>query len=123
MPARLVRAPDMDVRLPAHLEVSALIRQVESEGGFGMVIRKGEREAGTILVVLTEGGRNLRAYERMPQLDGTRAWHCALRQNGGNAEDFANYLERRGKQDPDLWVVELDIASGERFIGIEPDSR
>lgn len=110
----------MDVRLPAHLEVSALIRQVEAEGGFAAVIRKGEREAGTILVVMTEGGENSRAYERMPQLDGTRGWHCAMRQEAGNAQDFTNYLERRANQDPDLWIVELDIVCGERFIGLSP---
>jgi hypothetical protein len=111
----------MDVRLPAQLEVSALIRQVEAQGGFAAVIRKGEREAGTILVVLTQNGKKSRAYERMPQLDGTRAWHCAMRQTGENAEDFVNYLDRRARQDPDLWIIELDIACGERFIGLPPD--
>lgn len=110
----------MDVRLPAHLEVSALIRQVQVEGGFGTVIRKGEREAGTILVVLTERGENSRVYERMPQLDGTRGWHCSIRQDDEKSLDFTNYLERRGDQDPDLWIVELDIADGERFIGLSP---
>ncbi len=112
----------MDARLPAHLEVSALIRQVEAEGGFGTVLRKGEREAGTILVVLMENGKDSRAYERMPQLDGTRAWHCAMRQASDNAEEFSSYLERRASQDPDLWLLELDIARGERFIGLEPHS-
>ena len=110
----------MDIRLPAHLEVSALIRQVAAEGGFGAVIRKGEREAGTILVVLSERGGNSRAYERMPQLDGTRGWHCSQRQDNENALDFTNYLDRRADQDPDLWIVELDIADGERFIGLTP---
>ena len=110
----------MDVRLPAHLEVSALIRQVEDAGGFATVIRKGEREAGTILVVLTENGRNSRAYERMPQLDGTRAWHCGVNQDAENPTEFNEYLERRAGQDPDLWILELDIADGERFIGLEP---
>lgn len=110
----------MDVRLPAHLEISGLIRQVQIEGGFAAVIRKGEREAGTILVILTENGENSRAYERMPQIDGTRAWHCAMRKSTENAEDFDNYLERRAGQDPDLWIVELDIADGERFIGLKP---
>ncbi|MDG2004974.1 MAG: DUF1491 family protein [Novosphingobium sp.] len=108
----------MDGRLPAHLEISALIRQVEVEGGFAVVVRKGEREAGTILVILTENGQNSRAYERMPQLDGTRSWHCAIRRDPENIEDFSDYLERRGTQDPDLWIVELDIAHGERFIGL-----
>ena len=110
----------MDARLPAHLEVSALIRQVEVEGGFGMVIKKGEREAGTILVLLAENGQNSRLYERMPQLDGTRSWHCSKKQDNENKEEFSGYLERRAKQDPDVWILELDIANGERFIGLPP---
>jgi hypothetical protein len=110
----------MNVRLPAHLEVSGLIRQAEAAGGFGAVLQKGEREAGTILVVIAENGRNSRAYERMPQLDGTRAWHCAARQDAENPLIFGDYLQKRGKQDPDLWIVELDIADGERFIGLNP---
>lgn len=111
---------DMDARLPAHIEVSGLVRQVSAAGGFAAVLCKGEREAGTILVVLTENGKDSRAYERMPQLDGTRAWHCSKRQIAESAEDFANYLERRASQDPDLWLIELDIADGERFIGLTP---
>ena len=38
----------LDARLPAHLEVSGLLRAVEGAGGFAMVLHKGEREAGTI---------------------------------------------------------------------------
>lgn len=108
----------MEPRLPAGLEVSALIRRVQSEGGFGVVVRKGEPEAGTILVLLTENGGNSRVYERMPQLDGTRAWHCSRRQDPQDSADFDAYLTRRGEQDGDLWIVELDIANGERFIGL-----
>ena len=108
----------MEARFPTHLEVSALIRQVQAEGGFATVIKKGERDAGTLLVVLTENGVNSRIYERMPQLDGTRAWHCAKAQTTENSADFDQYLSRRGNQDPDTWIVELDIAHGERFIGL-----
>ena len=106
----------MDTRLPAHLEVSSLIRRVQSEGGFAAVLHKGERDAGTILVVLAENGANMRLFERMPQLDGTRAWSQSKAQVADNQSEFQEYLDRRSSQDPDLWIVELDIARGERFI-------
>jgi hypothetical protein len=108
----------VEPRLPAHLEVSGLIRQTQSAGGFAAVLAKGESEAGTILIVLTENGRNARVYERMPQLDGTRKWHSAKQQNLDNKEEFQEYLDRRKYQDPDVWIVELDIADGERLIGL-----
>jgi len=107
-----------DARLPAHLEVSGLIRAVQAEGGFATVISKGERDAGTILVICCENGTNARLYERMPQLDGTRKWTISKKQDTEKAHDFSDYCQRRASQDLDTWIVELDIADGERFIGI-----
>lgn len=108
----------MDTRLPAHLEVSGLIRSVQSEGGFATVLSKGDRDAGTILVVVTQNGKNSVAYERMPQLDGTRAWTARISEDIENKDKFSDFLNRRTNQDPDLWIVELDIVHGERFIGL-----
>ncbi len=108
----------MDARLPAHLEVSGLIRAVQAEGGFAAVLGKGEPEAGTILIVTTENGEIARVYERMPQLDGSRKWSVSKQQDPENKYIFNEYLERRKQQDPDLWIVELDIARAERFIGV-----
>lgn len=108
----------MTARLPARLEATALIRQVSAEGGFATVIAKGEPEAGTIMVVLCENGLGARAYERMPAPDGQRAWQCSRRDNPDKPGDFSQWLARRQQQDSDLWIVELDIADGERFIGL-----
>ena len=106
----------MTTRFPAHLEVSALVRAVEAAGGFAAVIAKGERDAGTLLVTCCESGRNCRAYERMPRPDGTRGWTLAKTQDSENPLGFSEYLDRRKRQDSDLWIVELDIPDAERFI-------
>lgn len=112
----------MAARLPAHLEVAGLIRQVEAAGGFAAVLHKGERDAGTIVVLLTEKGANLRVFERMPHPDGTRRWTLSRHQDTENTQEISDYLDRRMSQDPDLWIVELDIANGERFIGLTTES-
>ena len=109
-----------DARLPARLEVASLIRLAQTGGGFAAVLKSGEEQAGTILLVLTENGTNPRVYERMPQLDGSRTWHCSKRHDIENQSNITDYLERRGSQDDDLWIVELDIANGERLIGLPP---
>ncbi len=96
--------------------MAGLIRSVQAAGGFATVLRKGEREAGTILVVLAEKGANLRLFERMPSLETGREWTCTKTQDTENQFEFSEYLERRGQRDPDLWMIELDIADGERFI-------
>jgi hypothetical protein len=110
----------VEARLPAHLEVAALLRQVQAAGGFATLLHKGERDAGTILVVLLETGANARLFERMPDVSGTREWRVSKTEDTENKRDFSEYLARRGDQDPDLWIVELDIANGERFIGLTP---
>ena len=108
----------MPARLPAHVEVSGLIRAVQAAGGFATVLYKGEPDAGTIMVVLCENGGNGRLFERLPKPDGTRGWTLSQVQDVENGHEFNEFLTRRHGQDPDLWIVELDIANGERFIGI-----
>ena len=81
------------------------------------MLTKGEREGGTILVVLRERGANPRIFERMPELDGTRKWHRIKDQATDSSREIDEYLDRRTAQDDDLWVIELDIANGERLIG------
>ena len=110
----------MDARLPAHLEVSGYIRMAEAQGGFGMVLSKGEKDAGVILLLTTQRNENAIMWERMPQLDGSRPFLVAKRQNDENKQEFSEYIARRGQQDPDIWVVELDIADPERFIASLP---
>ncbi|MEO6040724.1 MAG: DUF1491 family protein [Croceibacterium sp.] len=108
----------MDARIPAHLEVGGLIRAVEAAGGFATVLARGERDAGTILVVCCDRGRAATAYERMPQPDGTREWTLSRAQDAENKSEFSEYLDRRRSQDSDLWIVELDIPQAERFIDL-----
>lgn len=101
------------------MEVGALIRQVGVEGGFASVLNKGERDAGTIMLVLTERGVNARVYERMPDSQGHRVWTRSRTEDSENKQEFSEWLDRRAASDPDLWIVELDIADGERFIGLK----
>ena len=110
----------MDARLPAHVEVSGLIRAVESAGGFAMVLQKGERDAGTILVLTTQNGRNTRLWERMPQLDGSRKFSCTREQDNENPREIDEYVGKRRRSDPDCWVIELDIENAERFVAPAP---
>ena len=105
-----------DVRLPAHLEVSALIRAAEAAGGFGTVISKGERDAGVILILTMQRGGNARLWERMPRLDGRRIFEVAREQNAENKDEFQEYLARRIAGDRDIWLIELDVPDAERLV-------
>ncbi|WP_432653729.1 DUF1491 family protein [Sphingosinicella terrae] len=99
-------------RLVSSMLVGALLRRAQAEGGFGTVLAKGDPTAGAIGVVLLERGEKPSFFERLLQPDGTYSWQ---RSTGTDEAEVAAAIERRRRFDPDLWIVELDIASAERF--------
>jgi len=104
----------MAARLASAVLVSALLRRAQEEGGFGAVIAKGDPTSGAIAVILAEKGKKACFLERLLRPDGSYAWQVT-NQDIENKEEFNRFLDRRRQVDPDLWIVELDIASAERF--------
>ncbi len=110
----------MAPRLPAHLEVSGILRLAESSGGFATVLAKGDRNGGTIMLVIMCRGGPARLYEKMPSLDGSRLFVATKKQDTEKPDEISDYLTRRQRQDPDLWILEVDIDDAERFIANLP---
>lgn len=105
----------MEARLSASVLVSSLMRRAESSGGFAAVLAKGDANAGSILVILTEKGRKQQVLERLLQPDGGYSWQSILAQDVESEEELSVFFTRRRRFDPDLWLIELDVASAERF--------
>jgi hypothetical protein len=110
----------MTVRLPAHIEVAAIRRLAESHGGFAAVLAKGDRDAGTIAIVIICRGQPGELYERRPQLDGNRPFLPTLIEDTENKSEFIERIDRLRVQDPDLWLIEADIPDKERFVAALP---
>ncbi len=92
-----------------------LLRLADSQGGSGVVLARGDETAGAVTVILAEKGVKLRILERALGAGGNYSWQAIPSQAAANEEDFNKFLERRRKFDPDMWIIELDIASAERF--------
>ncbi len=109
----------MDERLPSHMLVGSLLRRVQSAGGFATVLHKGDPTGGVILVECLEQGRHIGLFERIADLSGTyRLVACGPISSGDSSVDAHHvvaYAERRRRSDPDLWLIELDVAQAERF--------
>ena len=105
----------MEPRLASSVVAGALIRRAESEGGFAAVIQKGDPTAGSVLVILTERGGNQQLMERLLEPDGRYSWQRIALEISDKKQEFSAVLERRRRFDPDLWLIELDVASAERF--------
>jgi hypothetical protein len=70
------------------------------------------------LLVTRVRGQNLALYEQFPTLDGSRNWQPVSSQVVETEDKLSEYLERRAARDPDLWVLELDVAFPERLTGL-----
>ena len=106
----------MSPRLTSELFVSALLAQVSGEGGFGAVLRRGDRERGDMLLLLAERGDPKSLLERRLGPDGTYAWADLIAGETDGSAACARLVAARERFDPDFWLVELDVADSERFI-------
>jgi len=103
-------------RLPTHVEVSGLLRRVATAGDFAAVMRRGDPERGSLLILVGSRGRHVACLERMPSLEGDYRWQASGPGENAEPEEVASFLAKRARFDEDLWAIELDIADPERFI-------
>ena len=113
--ARLV-TKTVDNRLPVHLEVSGLLRRVEVEGGNGMVIARGDLDRGALTLLIVQRGVHFACLERGPGNDGGYAWQIIGPAAGSTPDLVREWCKKRRTNDPDLWLIEVDVALPERFI-------
>jgi hypothetical protein len=94
-------------RLKAGLWVKATLRMADLDGRAGVVLRRGDPDAGGVLVVL-RGRDGFSVLSQIRTADGTPAW---MRGTGAAPVDQAAadaYVARQARFDPDIWVLEFD---------------
>ena len=87
-----------------------------ASGGFATVVRKGDPDRGSLLLLVTSRGRHCACLERVLNLDGSYSWKAAGPGDSASSTEIGDFLARRARFDEDLWAIELDIAEPERFI-------
>jgi hypothetical protein len=95
-----------EARVKAGLWVQVALRLGNAAGRYGAVLRRGDADAGGILVVL-RGRDGLLVLSQARAAEGP-AW---LRGTGPAPVDQAAadaYVARQLRMDPDLWVLEFD---------------
>ncbi len=105
-------------RLASSVQVSAFIRLAQAEGDFAAVLRKGDPVAGAIMLIGLIRGQNPVVFERFPSIDGGSPWQQVGTQTAENDANITANWKKRAERDPDLWVIELDVASTERLARI-----
>ncbi len=80
------------------------------------MVRKGDPERGSLLLLVTSRGRHIACLERLLDLDGGYRWQAVGPTDSASSAEIAGFVERRAQFDEDLWAIELDIAQPEQFI-------
>jgi len=102
----------MEPRLKTHLIVQAALKLSLQHAIPMIVARRGDADAGTILVKLNrlDLGCIVLAQTRTPS--GELAWLKATGEEPVREEEADAYIARQVKRDPDVWVVEIEDRAG-----------
>ncbi|SEH16027.1 hypothetical protein SAMN05428974_1594 [Sphingopyxis sp. YR583] len=103
-------------RLKSRFLVDLLLRRTEAAGGFAAVLASGDENSGIILVQCSERGEPGPLLERRFSPTGHYIWEAVGPTDPKDGESRANYQDRRRKADPDLWLIELDIADAPQLV-------
>jgi hypothetical protein len=103
-------------RLPAHVEAAALVRQAESEGGFGAIVKRGDPDRGALVILVAHRGNHRACLERTLGPTGNYGWQTVGPPAGAEPSALADWSQKRVRFDEDLWLIELDVPHPERFI-------
>ncbi len=101
-----------DDRLPTDLWVSAHLQRCNYEGIPAVIVRRGDRSAGTVLVKLNLLGPGCRVLTQIRDPAGRLAWMAALGSEPVAEAEADSYIARAVRLDPDLWVVEIEDRRG-----------
>ncbi len=92
------------------------MRQVQSEGGFATIIKRGDDERGALILVIAERGLPKALIERRMGPDFEYRWAIVSTIDAANPEKFLESTDKLRLSDPDCWLIELDIVDAERFV-------
>jgi hypothetical protein len=102
--------------LKARFWVDALRWRAESAGASVYIERRGDPDAGVVLVKVLLPQRLAQLYVPVRDMEGERLWTQPLGAAPSDEVSVTAYLARRLDRDPDLWVVEIDDPQGRHFL-------
>ena len=106
----------MEPRLKSEFWVKAHVRRCLSEGVSATIARRGDPDAGDILIKINRLDGTFSVLARAMRGDGRRIWIKGTGPEPVAESEADAYLTRQLKIDPDLWIVEIEDRAGRHFI-------
>lgn len=102
----------MEPRLKTNLVVQAALRVAGQQAIPMVVVRRGDGDAGTILVKLNQLELGCTVLAQTRSLKGELAWLRATGETPVAEAEADAYIARQVKRDPDIWVIEIEDRTG-----------
>ncbi|MEK9969087.1 MAG: DUF1491 family protein [Ferrovibrio sp.] len=104
-----------EARLKTRLLVQAILRRYDQEAIPAYIRRKGDPDAGTVILKIALGPREALLLSQARDAEGRAGW---LRQGGGPIPEMEAEaaIEKAVKRDPDVYVIEVEDGKGRIFV-------
>ena len=101
-----------ELRLKTSLWISAQIRLCDVLFVPAVVARRGDSDAGQVMVLRNLLNGRFELFARATDLDGGRVWRRASGPNPVEYDDARKIIAREAEFDPDIWVLEVEDRYG-----------
>jgi hypothetical protein len=102
----------MEERIPTELWVAAHLRQCTAKGVPVYVAHKGAAAAGTVIVRIVMAGKGSKVLTQSRDIEGNMGWMAPFESEIVDEARADQYIQRAVQRDPDVWVIEVEDASG-----------
>ncbi|NNE84438.1 MAG: DUF1491 family protein [Alphaproteobacteria bacterium] len=99
-------------RLPTEIWLTAGLRRCSNDGIPATVVRRGEKQSGTVALKLNQREAGCRVLTQGRDADGKLTWFAALDGALVDEAEADAYLERTASRDPDIWIIEIEHRDG-----------
>ena len=94
--------------LKAEIWIKAQIRICDLNLISAILTRRGDTDAGAILLKLNRLDAGVEVFSQTRDRDGLRAWMRGTRESLVSDADAEAYIEKQTQYDPDIWVLEIE---------------
>lgn len=98
--------------LPTALMVDAVLRKCNAAAIPVYVARRGT-DGGTVLVKIVMRGQGCVLLNQARDMDGNAGWMAVFDDHPVDEKKADAYIQRSLARDPDVWVIEVEDASGQ----------